>query len=66
MCFYSNKKLNHLSLLLRVEVVEKDVALLTLFTPITDYYTRAVDDLAWVAFAIDLACRLNGLAIRSQ
>jgi hypothetical protein len=61
MCFYSKQK-KVILLLLRIEVIEKDVALLTLFTPITDHYTRAVDDLAWVTFTIDLACRLNELA----
>src|SRR6266487_4479112 len=61
-CLCTQTKPDDLILLLRVEVVEKDVAFLTLFTPITDNYTRAVDDFAWVTFAIDLAYRLNRLA----
>jgi hypothetical protein len=42
-------------LLLGLEVVEKDRALLRLFTPIADDDARAVDDLAGVALTIDLA-----------
>ena len=66
-CPYTQTNLDDLKslsiiLLLSVEVVEKDVAFLTLFAPITDHHTRAVDDLTWVTFAIDLACRLNRLA----
>jgi len=42
-------------LLLGLEVVEEDAALLGLLTPILDDDARAVDDLAGVAFAVDLA-----------
>jgi hypothetical protein len=43
-------------LLLGLEVVEEDAALLGLLTPILDNDARAVDDLAGVALTIDLAC----------
>jgi hypothetical protein len=43
-------------LLLGLEVVEEDAALLGLLTPVTDDDARAVDDLAGVAFTVDLAC----------
>ena len=43
-------------LLLGLEVVEKDAALLGLLTPVTDDNARAVDDLAGVALTVDLAC----------
>ena len=43
-------------LLLGLEVVEEDAALLGLLTPVLDDDARAVDDLAGVAFAVDLAC----------
>jgi hypothetical protein len=43
-------------LLLGLEVVEEDGALLRLLTPVADDDARAVDDLAGVAFAVDLAC----------
>jgi hypothetical protein len=49
-------------LLLGLEVVEKDRALLRLLTPILDNNTGAVDNLAGVSFAIDLAYS----SIRSQ
>jgi len=42
-------------LLLGLEVVEEDAALLGLLTPVLDDDARAVDDLAGVAFAVDLA-----------
>jgi hypothetical protein len=42
-------------LLLGLEVVEEDAALLGLLTPILDNDARAVDDLAGVALTIDLA-----------
>ena len=42
-------------LLLSLEVVEEDGALLRLLTPILDDDARAVDDLTGVAFAVDLA-----------
>jgi hypothetical protein len=42
-------------LLLGLEVVEEDAALLGLLTPVLDDDARAVDDLTGVAFAIDLA-----------
>lgn len=43
------------SLLALLEVVEEDAALLGLLTPILDDNARAVDDLAGVALAVDLA-----------
>lgn len=43
-------------LLLGLEVVEQDAALLGLLTPVLDNNARAVDDLAGVALAVDLAC----------
>ena len=43
-------------LLLGLEVVEEDAALLGLLTPVLDNDARAVDDLAGVALAVDLAC----------
>lgn len=43
-------------LLLGLEVVEQDGALLRLLTPVLDDDARAVDDLSCVAFAVDLAC----------
>jgi hypothetical protein len=42
-------------LLFGLEVVEEDAALLGLLTPITDNDARAVDDLAGVAFTVNLA-----------
>lgn len=42
-------------LLLGLEVVEEDAALLGLLTPILDNDARAVDDLAGVALTINLA-----------
>jgi hypothetical protein len=42
-------------LLLGLEVVEEDAALLGLLTPITDDDARAVDNLASIAFTIELA-----------
>lgn len=44
------------NLLLGLEVVEEDRALLGLLTPILDDDARAVDDLAGVTLAVDLAC----------
>jgi hypothetical protein len=44
------------SLLLGLEVVEEDRALLRLLTPVLDDDARAVDDLARVALTVDLAC----------
>ena len=44
------------NLLLGLEVVEEDGALLRLLTPVLDDDARAVDDLAGVAFTVDLAC----------
>ena len=44
-------------LLLGLEVVEEDGALLRLLTPVLDNDARAVDDLAGVALAVDLACK---------
>jgi hypothetical protein len=45
-------------LLLGLEVVEEDVALLGLLTPVLDDDARAVDDLAGVTLAVDLACSI--------
>jgi hypothetical protein len=45
-------------LLLGLEVVEEDAALLGLLTPILDNDARAVDDLAGVALTIDLAYQI--------
>jgi hypothetical protein len=42
-------------LLLGLEVVEEDAALLGLLTPVLDDDARAVDDLAGVTLAVDLA-----------
>jgi hypothetical protein len=44
-------------LLLGLEVVEEDAALLGLLTPVLDDDARAVDDLAGVTLAVNLACR---------
>lgn len=44
-------------LLLGLEVVEKDAALLGLLTPVADDNARAVDDLAGVTLTVNLACR---------
>jgi ribosomal 30S subunit maturation factor RimM len=43
------------ALLLGLEVVEEDAALLGFLTPVLDNDARAVDDFAGVAFAVDLA-----------
>lgn len=43
-------------LLLGLEVVEEDGALLRLLTPVLDDDARAVDDLAGVTLTINLAC----------
>ena len=53
--FPSKLRLQHL--LLGLEVVEEDGALLRLLTPVLDNDARAVDDLAGVALAVDLACK---------
>jgi hypothetical protein len=42
-------------LLLGLEVVEEDAALLRLLTPVLDDDARAVDDLAGVTLTVDLA-----------
>ena len=42
-------------LLLGLEVVEQDTALLRLLTPVLNDNAGAVDDLAGVAFTVDLA-----------
>ena len=44
------------TLLLGLEVVEKDGALLRLLTPVLDDDAAAVDNFSCVAFAVDLAC----------
>ena len=46
-------RLEHL--LLGLEVVEEDAALLGLLTPVLDDNARAVDDLAGVTLAVNLA-----------
>jgi hypothetical protein len=43
-------------LLLGLEVVEEDAALLGFLTPVLDDDARAVDDFAGVAFAVNLTC----------
>ena len=43
-------------LLLGLEVVEEDGALLRLLTPVLDDNARAVDDLTGVTLTINLAC----------
>lgn len=43
-------------LLLGLEVVEEDGALLRLLTPVADDDAGAVDDLAGVALTVELAC----------
>jgi len=48
-------------LLLGLEVVEEDAALLRLLTPVLDNDARAVDDLAGVALTVNLAYE-NALA----
>lgn len=52
-------------LLLGLEVVEEDRALLRLLTPVLDNDARAVDDLAGVALAVQDAC-INLLALGSN
>ena len=47
--------LRYPSLLLGLEVVEEDGALLRLLTPVLDDDARAVDDLASVTLTVDLA-----------
>jgi hypothetical protein len=46
-------------LLLGLEVVEEDAALLGLLTPVLDDDARAVDDLAGVTLTVDLACDIS-------
>jgi hypothetical protein len=46
-------------LLLGLEVVEEDGALLRLLTPVLDDNARAVDDLAGVAFTVNLAYSMH-------
>lgn len=53
-------------LLLGLEVVEQDGALLGLLTPVLDNDARAVDDLAGVALAVDLACFARQSELDSQ
>ena len=53
-CLAARSRWRHL--LLGLEVVEQDAALLGLLTPVLDDDARAVDDLAGVALAVDLAC----------
>jgi hypothetical protein len=53
-CLLATRSRRHL--LLGLEVVEQDAALLGLLTPVLDDDARAVDDLAGVALAVDLAC----------
>ena len=47
---------NAARLLLGLEVVEEDAALLGLLAPVLDDNAGAVDDLAGVTLAVDLAC----------
>jgi hypothetical protein len=53
-------------LLLGLEVVEEDAALLGFLTPVLDDNAGAVDDLAGVALTIDLACQIVSLSIHHQ
>jgi hypothetical protein len=50
-----HRTLGAVHLLLGLEVVEEDAALLGLLTPILDNDARAVDDLAGVALTVNLA-----------
>ena len=60
--------LSHVSrrLLLGLEVVEEDGALLGVLTPVLDDDARAVDDLAGVALTVNLACFLISLDSTSE
>jgi hypothetical protein len=49
-------------LLLGLEVVEEDGALLRLLTPVLDNDARAVDDLASVTLTVENACNIYVLA----
>jgi hypothetical protein len=49
-------------LLLGLEVIEEDAALLGFLTPVLDDNAGAVDDLAGVALTIDLACQIISLS----
>jgi hypothetical protein len=60
-CLLAGRSRRHL--LLGLEVVEQDAALLGLLTPVLDNDARAVDDLAGVALAVDLACFARQSAI---
>jgi hypothetical protein len=52
-------------LLLSLEVVEEDGALLRLLTPVLDDNARAVDDLAGVTLTVDLAYKSSALTPHS-
>lgn len=54
----SNERLGSIRLLLGLEVVEQDGALLRLLTPVLDNDARAVDNLAGVALAVENACEM--------
>lgn len=53
MPFQNSRMIN---LLLGLEVVEEDGALLGLLTPVLDNDARAVDNLAGVTLTVELAC----------
>lgn len=45
--------------LLRLEVVQKNAALLGLFAPVLNHNARTVDDLARIALAVENACSMT-------
>lgn len=53
---YSKQLMQRKYLLLSVEVVEEDGALLGVLTPVLDDNARAVDDLAGVTLTVKNAC----------
>lgn len=53
-------------LLLGLEVVEEDGALLRLLTPVLDDDARAVDDLAGVTLTVNLACMIISVLFASS
>jgi hypothetical protein len=57
-CWWASCSRVEAHLLLGLEVVEKDVTLLGLLTPVLDDDARAVDNLAGVTLAVDLACEM--------
>lgn len=59
----SNERLGSIRLLLGLEVVEQDGALLRLLTPVLDNDARAVDNLAGVALAVENACDMLAMLL---